>query len=325
MMSETTIIPVAGGKGGVGKTLLTANLAMALAQLGHPTIVVDLDLGNSNLNSFLGLPNQFPGVGDFLRIGSKPLQDFLVETNIENLQLIPGDGRMPFMANITYYQKQRLIRHLMDLSSRYVLLDLGAGCTFNTLDFFAIASSGIIVTTPEYPSIMSMLAFLKNHLLRILERSVSKEPGAFEIIHDMFIQPVTGPQTTIASLRDRVKGVNPDVAAKIDASCRQIRPRLIYNMGEHPSDLEMLGTIDQTLKQVLALEADHFGFVFFDPSVREAIRKRTPLILYNGEGRVAESIRHIAERIVRFWDQPVPNSANLLLDHTRKVFETQSE
>ncbi len=127
MMSETTIIPVAGGKGGVGKTLLTANLAMALAQLGHPTIVVDLDLGNSNINSFLGLPNQFPGVGDFLRIGSKPLQDFLVETNIENLQLIPGYGRMPFMANITYYQKQRLIRQLMDLSSRYVLLDLGAG------------------------------------------------------------------------------------------------------------------------------------------------------------------------------------------------------
>jgi len=87
----------------------------------------------------------------------------------------------------------------------------------------------------------------------------------------------------------------------------------------------MLGTIDRTLKQVLALEADHFGFVFFDHSVRKAIRKRTPLILYNGGGRVAESIRYIAERIVRHWDQPVPNSAEILIDHTRKVFETQSE
>jgi len=78
---------------------------------------------------------------------------------------------------------------------------------------------------------MSMLAFLKNHLLRILERSMSKEPGVFEIIHDIFVQPITGPQTTIVSLRDRVEGLSPDVAAKIDAFCRQIRPRLIYNMG----------------------------------------------------------------------------------------------
>ena len=322
MKSTTTIIPVAGGKGGVGKSLLTANLAIALAQLGHPTIAVDLDLGNSNLHSYLGLENQFPGVGDYLRIGSDSLQDFLVQTEIENLQLIPGDGRMPFMANITYAQKQRLIRQLKKLSSRYVLLDLGAGSTFNTLDLFAIADSGIIVATPEHPSIMSMLVFLKNHLLRVLERSVSKEPGVLELIQEMYVQPVTGAQRTIASLRDRVQEVNPDAAAKIGATCLQIRSRLIYNMGQHPNDLEIVQTIDESLKQVLALQADHLGFVFFDPLVRESIKQRMPLIGNNGGGPAVESIHHIAERIVRFWDQPILNSAQLLVDHTRNVFAT---
>jgi Mrp family chromosome partitioning ATPase len=61
------IIPIASGKGGVGKSFLAANLAMALAQSGHRTIAADLDLGGSNLHSFLGLPNRHPGICDFIR------------------------------------------------------------------------------------------------------------------------------------------------------------------------------------------------------------------------------------------------------------------
>jgi flagellar biosynthesis protein FlhG len=122
-----------------------------LAEQGHEAIAVDLDLGSSNLHSFLGLRNEFPGVGDYLRGRPSPLQDFLVETKIPRLKFVPGDGRMPFMANITHHQKRRLIKDLKTLPARYVLLDLGAGSSFNVLDFFKIVGSGIVVTTPEYP------------------------------------------------------------------------------------------------------------------------------------------------------------------------------
>jgi flagellar biosynthesis protein FlhG len=86
MSQPAIIIPVAGGKGGVGKTHITANLALALADQGYATIAVDLDLGNSNLHSLLGLPNQYPGIGDFLRIGQDPLEHFLVQTDHPNLR-----------------------------------------------------------------------------------------------------------------------------------------------------------------------------------------------------------------------------------------------
>ena len=69
------IIPVASGKGGVGKTFLTANLAFALAEMGHPTVAIDMDLGGSNLHSFLGLSNQFSGLGDFLKARSAELEE----------------------------------------------------------------------------------------------------------------------------------------------------------------------------------------------------------------------------------------------------------
>jgi len=63
MAEPTTIIPVAGGKGGVGKSFVTGNLAVALARRGHRTIAVDPDLGNSNLHSLLVLENRYPGWG----------------------------------------------------------------------------------------------------------------------------------------------------------------------------------------------------------------------------------------------------------------------
>ena len=73
MPSKSTIIPICSGKGGVGKSLVCANLAIATAQKGHSTIVIDLDLGGGNLHSFLGLPNTHPGIGDYLKARILPL------------------------------------------------------------------------------------------------------------------------------------------------------------------------------------------------------------------------------------------------------------
>ena len=72
---EGVIIPVASGKGGVGKTFIAANLAIALAEMGHRVIAVDLDLGGSNLHSFLGLSNRHPGIGDFLKARTAELDE----------------------------------------------------------------------------------------------------------------------------------------------------------------------------------------------------------------------------------------------------------
>src|ERR1051325_11641020 len=148
MAEPTTIIPVAGGKGGVGKSFITANLAIALAQRGHRTVAVDLDLGNSNLHSLLGLENCYAGVGDYLKSAMNCLpEQLIVETGIPNLGFIPGDARMPFMANLKVPEKTRLVKFLRSISARYVLLDLSAGTPYNTLDLFRLGSSGIVVTT----------------------------------------------------------------------------------------------------------------------------------------------------------------------------------
>ena len=100
LAGNAIVVPVAAGKGGVGKTQIAANLAMALAQAGKRTVVVDLDLGGSNLHTHLGLPNRHPGLGDYLRGRKVELDELLVETGVPGLRFIPGDVRSPFMANI---------------------------------------------------------------------------------------------------------------------------------------------------------------------------------------------------------------------------------
>jgi len=92
------------------KTFFTANLAIALAEKGHPTIAVDMDLGGANLHLFLGLPNRFPGIGNFLKARSAELEEMLVPTEIPNLQFLPGDGLSPFMANIPHAPAHRSTR-----------------------------------------------------------------------------------------------------------------------------------------------------------------------------------------------------------------------
>ena len=316
-----TIIPVAGGKGGVGKTLLTANLGLALAGMGCPTVVADLDLGNSNLHSLLGLPNRFPGVGDFLRVGTGTLENFLVETEIPHLRFLPGDGRMPFMANITHAQKVRLLSNLRTVPAQYVILDLGAGCAFHTLDFFSMVDAGMVLTSPEYPAVMSALVFLKNMLLRRIDRSLSHDPALTEVLNRLYVQPLDAPQMTVQTLVALATEVNPDAGKRIQDVCARCRPRLVINMGDHPDDLQMLDSLDRTIRQILSIEVDYFGFIVSDPAVRDSIRHGKSLLTVHPDSPAARSIAHIARRITRFWHAPIPNSAELLIKQTRKVFE----
>ncbi|MBU0988109.1 MAG: P-loop NTPase [Proteobacteria bacterium] len=323
MKKPATIIPIAGGKGGVGKTFLAANLAVALADRGYVTLAVDLDLGGSNLHSFLGLSNRFPGIGDFLKARKAELEALVVSTAIPNLQFIPGDGRTPFMANIPYAQKIRLISRIRKLPADYILLDLGAGTSFNTLDFFRLSRYGFVITTPDYLAIMSMMAFLKHFILRVIERSFAQDPQIRKILSSFFKQPMTDQTTYLSLLKSEIASINPAAGEKVTKLCGQYRPRVIFNLGEHPDEIKIAGQIDKSLSSNLSLEVDYFGFVFKDPLVKESLNKRLPFLPNFSDSPAAESIRRIAERIVKYLDKPVSNSEKHLLKRMRKVYESR--
>ena len=317
MAEKTTIIPIASGKGGVGKSLITANLSIALAKLGHSTVVVDLDLGGSNLYTYLGLPNRYPGIGDYLKGKKVKFNDLFVETGVSNLNYIPGDGRTPFMADIPNAQRQTLFRKLKQIPARYVLLDLGSGSTFNTLNFFGLAYKGIILTTSEAPSVTNFLAFLRNFMFYLILKSVRHNKEAVKLLSAALRQPIGSEPLSVKSLLHKVAGIDRDLAIKAHNACNNYRPRIIFNMGDSADELKILKKIDEILKKRLLIETDFFGFIYYDDIARRSVKNMEVLFTSYPQSIASKSINRIAERITRIWDKPIKDSLVQLVKDTR--------
>ncbi|ETR71133.1 MAG: flagellar biosynthesis protein FlhG [Candidatus Magnetoglobus multicellularis str. Araruama] len=321
MKKDRIIIPIASGKGGVGKSIVSSNLAIAIAQQGHKTVAVDLDLGGSNLHTYLGLSNKYAGIGDYLKAKNIKFKDMIVETEIPNLSFVPGEGRTPFLANIPFEQRLDVIQNIQQISAEYILLDLGAGTTFNTLNFFGISHQGIIVTTFETPAVMNFFMFLKNFLFRIISSIVRHDRQIFKLVVESFRSINADEPLTVKSLLELINEKNPELAARAKKTVSYYHPRIIFNMGDHPDDLLMTNKIDRTLQQTLSLEVDYFGFILYDNQIRQAIRNKEPLMQSIPKSPFTICIQDIARRIIKIWDKDINKSGERLYESTKKRYK----
>ncbi len=116
----SVVIPVAGGKGGVGKSVVSLNLANLLASQCKRVILCDLDLGGANLHTMLGLKNNQSGLGNYIHRLESNMQELVQVTGIPNLYFIAGDCLFPGTANLDFFMKQKLIRELKKLDCDYL-------------------------------------------------------------------------------------------------------------------------------------------------------------------------------------------------------------
>jgi flagellar biosynthesis protein FlhG len=166
---------IGGGKGGVGKSIFTMALGVTLARLGNQVILVDGDLGGANLHTMMGI--RFPEVTleDFLLRKVDRLEDLLLPTSLEGIKLICGADDLLGAANPTFSQKMRFFKDLEELPADFVLLDLGAGTSFNTLDFFNNSPGKIAVFTGVSTSLQNVYGFIKCALFRKIAREFARE------------------------------------------------------------------------------------------------------------------------------------------------------
>jgi len=317
---DRTIKPIASGKGGVGKSFLAANLSIALAGLGKKVIAADLDFGGSNLHTCFGMHNTHPGIGDYLRAHYGKLEDLLVKTNTDNLQFLAGDARSPFMANMHHAQKLRLVQNLRKLDCEFLILDLGSGSTFNTLDFFGMTRLGLLVATPEHTSIMNMLTFLKLLAFRVIERTVPKNKSVENKLRELYKLSVREGLLTVRNLLNEISAIDREYAEKAKQNWSLYRPRIVFNKCESPGDLELIKDLQNTLDENLMLHVDFFGCLHSDSAVPKSFLERKPLIESSPSSFIQDDINLLADRITRLWTQPIRNSSDLLIANANKVF-----
>jgi flagellar biosynthesis protein FlhG len=157
--SSTRIIAVSSGKGGVGKTNIAVNLALAYAQIGKKVIVMDADLGLANVNVVLGVIPRY-NLYHLIR-KQKTLSEILVDTSY-GIQIIAGASGFSKIANLNEEERRDFIAELAALSNADVLIiDCAAGVSNNVISFVAAADDALIVTTPEPTAITDAYGIIK--------------------------------------------------------------------------------------------------------------------------------------------------------------------
>ena len=153
-------IAVSSGKGGVGKTTCSVNLAHAMAKLGHRVLLVDADLGLGNVHVFAGV-NPTVTLQDFLD-HTVPIENALTAVN-ERLWLLCGGSGVAGLASLDMRRMNRLLRHLRGLkrSIDYVIIDTGAGLSPQVLSFLLQAQEIVVVTTPNIAATLDAYGMIK--------------------------------------------------------------------------------------------------------------------------------------------------------------------
>ncbi len=153
-------IAIVSGKGGVGKTVITANLAAKLSLSGQRTLVVDADLGLANLDILLGLSPQ----GTLLDVvhGRRLLDEVLIHTE-KGFDLLPAGSGLPEGAALTQVLSDSVRSILQAVEARYdiILFDAGAGVGDVVVFFASLSSEIMLIVTPEPTSLMDAYATIK--------------------------------------------------------------------------------------------------------------------------------------------------------------------
>jgi flagellar biosynthesis protein FlhG len=258
-----TLVAFGGGKGGIGKSLLSANFAAGLAQAGFHVLAVDLDLGDANLHTMAGVKDPATTLSDFISRRAPQLSELVLPTAIPNFSILPAardDLDAPLMKAA---QRDKLLRHLKKLSYDFILLDLGAGSGAHALEFFHAADVGVLVVTPERAAVENAYHFIK----ALIERQIKK------VIPEDH-----------ANLRDRVKKgeplsrlllqETPDLPVELHEILRgllaPLRLMVAANQVRRDSDQRLAHSMAACARKFFPIHLEPLGYVPYDPSVYDA-------------------------------------------------------
>lgn len=245
------MIAIAGGKGGVGKSTVAANLALAIGRLGFRVAVVDVDLGAANIHTMFGVLHPERTIADFLDHRADDLNDVLTPVTGSTVKLVAGTSR-PGSANINNAQKLRLLRAVARLDVDVVLLDVGAGASFNVVDLVAAADLKLFVLTPQLPAINNAYALLKSCVHRTV-RKLSSDETEQGLIDAALANE--GKARTIPQLLEVLRPMNPALADKITDTLRRFGVRLVGNQLSNAAEGACLDRMSQLIDDHLLIKA----------------------------------------------------------------------
>jgi flagellar biosynthesis protein FlhG len=269
---------VGGGKGGVGKSVISVLLAFWLTRMGKNTVLVDADLGGANLHTLMGIKTPPRTLNDFITRKYNSLADICIESGVEKLRLIAGASEILSLANPMFAQKMKIIQGFHKLDADYVVLDLGAGTSFNALDFFLVANKKIAVLTPQPTSIHSAYAFVRNAVYRRLSQ-LSRRNASLKTLVQTAMN--TKNELKVRTIKDLLQAVEESDGKEamngLQKEIGKIQPAMITNMTRGAKEKNAGRIIKIVAERYLMIPAIELGSIVYDKRIDAMVSGMVPL------------------------------------------------
>jgi flagellar biosynthesis protein FlhG len=299
------LIAVGGGKGGVGKSLVAANLAAALAEEGYRVVAVDTDLPGANLHTCFGVPAPPTSLAEFVMGREDDLGKLVMETSIRNLRLLAATGAHPALGKLRPARRAEFVGALRRLPCDFVVADVAGGTQPEVVDYFLVGDEGLLVMTPEPTSVENAYAFLRAAFYRRLRLAMMSHEVR-ERIHEALDQRnERGIRTPLDLLRE-IQAMDPREGARFVRTMRGFRPLLVLNQVRSARDIKLGFSVRSVCRKYFGLDAEYLGYVNHDEAMLQSVVERRPVVEAYPESDAAIYLRRISRKLVETMERSDP-------------------
>jgi flagellar biosynthesis protein FlhG len=290
------VVAVGSGKGGSGVSMLAANLAMFLAQIGKKVALVDANLAEAGLHAWLGVPRPERTVADVLHGRVARAEDALVETRVGGLMFLAGSDDPLLCARATPADLERLARGIRGIEADFVVADLPAGLHDLTLGLFADADVSIAVTSATPDAVEATYRLMRGAFLHALVRAAHGEERSFALLDAMIVRPGRPPtaREATAALETAGSPLGAEAARLAGAS----HPLLVVNQTKVKSDLQLGDAMVSAAARWMGLTPRFLGSLEWDDNVWLALRRGQPLVIDYAQTRACKDLERIVRRLL---------------------------
>lgn len=286
----TVTISIGSGKGGTGKTMVIANLALLLAKTGKKVCLVDLDLGGADAHILFGLFEPKRTLTDFLTRQVESINDVIHTLYSYNgLKIIPGTGDTLQTSNMTYQEKHRLLRSLGDIDADVVLLDVGAGTSYHALDFFMQSDIQICVTTPDPTALMDLYTFLQLATIR-------KVLGGFLSQSDVSVALKSHNFKSLQEVFELAEKTRPGAKEQGQQELKYFHPLLLINRDSENGSINRL-KLSKMVAKYLGIDIPELGEIPEDDKISAALKAFMPISALYPASPASQALTTITEKV----------------------------